>query len=29
MGDNRLGFSDYERATAKKPTKRENFLSEM
>ena len=29
MGGKQLGFSDYELTTAKKQTKRENFLSEM
>ncbi len=29
MGENQLGFSDYELTTAKKQTKREKFLSEM
>jgi IS5 family transposase len=29
MGGKQLGFSDYERTTAKKQTKREKFLSEM
>jgi len=29
MGGKQLGFSDYELTTAKKQTKRQNFLSEM
>jgi IS5 family transposase len=29
MGDNQLGFGDYEQSTAKKQTKREKFLAEM
>ncbi len=29
MGGKQLGFSDYELSTAKKQTKREEFLSEM
>ena len=29
MGGKQLGFSDYERTTTKKQTKREKFLSEM